>query len=87
MAISQLDVAETIEAFIRTTFQVIPDDPNFSREIHLFENGYVDSAGVVELIAFIESTFGVKLEDEHIFDEDFTTITGISNILRRCMAR
>ena len=84
MGISQPEAAETIEAFIRNAFQVMPDDPHFSREAHLFEGGYVDSAGVVELIAFLESTFAVTLREEQIFSEAFTTITGISALLARC---
>ncbi len=84
MAISQPDVARTIETFIRKEFRVIPDDPQFSWDAHLFELGYVDSVGVVELIAFIESTFRVKLADEHIFSERFTTINGISSVVSVC---
>lgn len=30
---------------------------------------------------FIESTFGVTLGDEQIFDEQFTSINGISTLL------
>lgn len=87
MGISQPDAAAALEAFIRAAFRVTPDDPHFSREAHLFESGYVDSAGVVELIAYIESTFAVTLEEEHIFSDAFTTIAGISALLSRCVPR
>lgn len=79
MAISQLEVIDVLEAFIRDHFRIT--DNGFSRDSHLFEAGYVDSVGAVELIAFVEATFGVKLQDEHIFSEDFTTIAGITRIL------
>lgn len=75
------DVAGSIEGFIRREFRVAEDDPSFSRDIHLYESGYVDSTGVVELIAFVESTFGVQLGDEHIFSERFTTVNGISGVI------
>ncbi|HEX2713219.1 MAG TPA: acyl carrier protein [Candidatus Acidoferrales bacterium] len=78
-------IVNSIETFIRREFRILADDPGFSPDVHLFESGYVDSAGVVELIAFIEATFGVKLEDEHIFDERFTTITGISSVVSGCL--
>jgi acyl carrier protein len=80
MVISQVKIASAIEEFIRREFRVRGDDHNFSRDVHLYDSGYVDSVGVVELIAFIESTFDVKLEDEHLFGGLFTTINGISSV-------
>ena len=81
MATSQPDLADAVEAFIREHFRIAGDDPEFSRDAHLFEGGFVDSAGVVELLMFLESTFGVTLDDEHIFIDHFTTINGITAIL------
>lgn len=85
MAILPDKLAEEIEQFIRREFRVMPDDQGFSRDVHLYDAGYVDSTGVVELLAFLESTFHVKLEDEHIFSEAFTTITGISRVVALCL--
>lgn len=75
------DPAAQIESFIRRQFHIIDHDPGFSRDAHLFEGGYVDSAGIVELLMFIESTFGVTLGDDQIFSDQFTTINGISALL------
>ena len=44
----------TIEEFVRSRFRVRPDDIHFSVDVNLWEEGYVDSAGVVEMIAFLE---------------------------------
>ena len=81
MVISQPDVAASLEAFIQREFRIICRGGSIFRDEHLFEGGYVDSAGVVELIMFIESTFNVKLEDEHVFSERFTTINGIAGLV------
>lgn len=86
MAISPDDIAGRVEGFVRREFRVVEDDPGFSRDVHLYESGYVDSAGVVELIAFVEATFDVKLEDEHIFSDRFTSINGISGVVAECLA-
>ena len=75
------DLASAIEAFIRHHFRVIADDPRFSRDAQLFEGGYVDSAGVVELLMHVESTYGVTLDDEQIFSDRFTTINGIAEMV------
>jgi acyl carrier protein len=90
MATSQAEIANVIERFIRQEFRIIEDGASL-REAHLFESGYVDSAGVVELIAYLESVFNISLEDDHVFSDEFTTINGIAGIVmtveRRCDAR
>ena len=81
------ETAAAIEGFIRQQFRVVPNDPLFSRDAHLFERGFVDSAGVVELLMFVESTYGVSLDDEQIFSDRFTTINGIAEILHAAGSR
>jgi acyl carrier protein len=81
------DISARVEAFIRQRFHVPADDKWFSRRSNLWEEGYVDSTGVVELIAHLESTFDLALADEVLFDPAFSTIDGIAGILRTSMAR
>ena len=81
MAIAVTDVATTIATFIKTEFRIADDDPDFGFDVNLFEAGYVDSVGLIELIAFLESTFEVKLGEEHLFSEAFTSINGIASVV------
>lgn len=76
-------IARTIEQFMRREFRIADSDQGFHRDVHLYDAGYVDSAGVVELLAFLESTFQVELPDEDLFGDDFTTINGISRVTHR----
>ena len=85
MVTSQVEIASVIERFIQKHFRIIDAGPAL-RGTHLFESGYVDSAGVVELIAFLESTFKIRLGDDQVFSEDFTTINGISAIVETMTA-
>ena len=75
------DTEKVVEEFIRSRFRVRPDDDHFSRDVNLWEEGYVDSAGVVEMIAFIEQTFSITLPEEILFDPDFTYIRGIARLI------
>jgi hypothetical protein len=86
MVTSAERIAGVLELFIRREFRVGPGDPYFARDAHLYDSGFIDSTGVVELIGFVEATFGVKLEDEHIFSDAFTTIDGISGVVHECLA-
>jgi len=75
--------AERLERFIRETFKVGERDSRFSRAVELFEGGYVDSVGMVELLGFVEEEFGVTLSDEDLLSDEFTTIDGMAGIISR----
>lgn len=74
-------VTEQVEAFVRGEGQVAPDDPDFDHAVELFDEGYLDSLGVVRLIQFVEATFDLTLSDETLLDRRFTTIAGIGELL------
>jgi acyl carrier protein len=73
--------AIVLEAFIRKNFLVRPDDPYFDENVSLWGEGYVDSMGVVEVIAFLEDRFNVNIPDEMLFSPDFTSIAGMSKLI------
>jgi acyl carrier protein len=70
-----------IERFIRERFQISDDESRFSRRVNLWEEGYVDSLGVVEVIAFLEQRFRVKLPEEVVFSPEFTNIDDIARFV------
>jgi acyl carrier protein len=72
-----------IEEYIRIQFKVSATDPVFSREVDLFERGYVDSVGFVELLEFLSSEFGVEIPDEDLLSDDFSSIAGLTRIVSR----
>jgi acyl carrier protein len=72
-----------IEEFIRTQFSVSPTDPRFDRGVDLFEAGYIDSMGIVELLEFLSQEFDVQIPDDDLLSEDFSSIMGIAQIVSR----
>lgn len=76
-----VEVAERVESYVRTQFRVVPSDTRFSRSQRLFDMGYVDSVGVVELLAFLSKEFQVHLPDEVVMADEFATIDGIARIV------
>jgi acyl carrier protein len=76
--ISLKAVADELEQFIRETFHVTADDDLFTRQVHLYQEGYVDSAGVVETIAHLELTWDINIPPTAVFDPRFTHIDGMA---------
>lgn len=77
------DVATRMERWIRTAFSVSPADPRFGQHMDLFDNGYVDSVGLAELLGFVEDEFGVEIPDEILVADEFATIDGMSQAVCR----
>jgi acyl carrier protein len=74
-------VQERIERFVRDQFSVRDGDPHFDRTVDLFESGYVDSVGVVELLAFVDEEFGVEIPENLLVSDDFSSVDGIARIV------
>ena len=53
-----------------------PDDASF------LENGIIDSMNVMELIMFVEETFGVEVADEDIVPDNFDSVASIAAYVR-----
>lgn len=70
-----------IERFLRMRFRIAPDDAGFTRQVNLWEEGYVDSVGVVEVIEFLERTFTVRIPDDALFSPEFTCVDGMAGFV------
>ena len=56
-------------------------DDGFGEEESLLERGILDSTGVMELIAFIEGRFGVKVEDHELLPENLDSLAKLARFL------
>lgn len=52
-------------------------------DMNLFENDMLDSLGIAQLIAEIESNFDLEIDPEDIVPENFSTINEIVNLIRK----
>jgi acyl carrier protein len=76
--VDRREIETRVETYVRAAFKVSPTDPGFDRTTDLFEAGYVDSVGVVELLQFLEVEFGVEIPEDDLLSDDFARIDGIA---------
>jgi len=81
LAPTEETLAVELDAFIRERFRVAPDDALFHRDTNVWDEGYVDSAGVVEVFAFLESRVGERLPEELLFNPEFVTVRGMARLV------
>jgi acyl carrier protein len=81
--VTRADVTAEIAKFVCEQNGIAPDDPGFDCDVDLFECGYVDSVGLVELLEFITSRFEVEIDDEDLLSEAFSSINGMAGVVCR----
>ncbi|HOX57015.1 MAG TPA: acyl carrier protein [Candidatus Paceibacterota bacterium] len=59
------------------------EDNTIADEDSFLETGVVDSMGVMELVAFIQSEFGVEAAQNEIVVENFDSIRKLADFVRR----
>ena len=50
---------------------------------NLIENGTIDSMGIMQLVAYLEGMFAVKVKDEDIVPENFESLDVITSYIER----
>jgi len=86
MADDILQIEQRIFEYIRRSSH--SDIKKVNSQTMLFREGIFDSMGFVLLIDFLEEDFGIKAGDEDLIEENFESVTAITNyILRKRAAR
>ena len=77
-----MEVREKLYEFVKEAFG-IGDDPDYTYDVHLFDEGFVDSLGATEIVLYIEKEFGVKITQKDITLYPMNTINEISEIVEQ----
>lgn len=76
-----MSIEEKISEYIKTQFE-IGDDPDFNDDVHLFNEGFVDSFGAVEIIHFIENTYNIQITQKDITLYPMNTVNEIAEVVK-----
>jgi acyl carrier protein len=79
--VSELGVKLRVRAFVQENFLYAMPDFELGDYDRLLEKGVVDSMGVAEIIAFVESEFGVSTSDEEISEANFGSLSAIARFI------
>ncbi|MGD1991553.1 MAG: acyl carrier protein [Anaerolineae bacterium] len=63
-----------IRRYVLENFLYTDDEDLLEDDVSFLENGVVDSTGVLELVMFVEDTFGIPVKDEEIVPENFDSV-------------
>ena len=83
------DKAETqpiepaIREFIASRLLYSSDGFKYPDNAPLLREGIIDSLGVVELVEFVQTTFGIKVEQQEVRPDNFDSVEKLAAFVRR----
>ncbi len=72
-----------IRKFVVDNFLFGQDDSRLGDADSFLEHGIIDSTGVLELVSFLETRFGMKIADAELLPENLDSIDGVAGFVRR----
>lgn len=75
------DYAERIETFVHARFP-LARERGIARDESLLDEGILDSLGILDVVAFLEESFGVSVQDEELDPENFDSIDALASFVR-----
>jgi acyl carrier protein len=74
---AQAVVADLLD-FLRRLDPSNAEDPMLTADVDLIDGGYIDSFGMVELIEFVRSRYGVDLSGADFYEGQMRKVSGIA---------
>ncbi len=75
------DIAATVKGFILERFLPGEDPAHLTRTTPLITGGILDSLATLELVSFIERTFGIQLEAHEVDPDRLDTLERIAALV------
>ena len=74
---------DTLREFILENFLVGLQKNELDDADSFLEKGIIDSTGVLELVAFVEQTFGFEVEDEELVPDNFDSLARLETYIQQ----
>lgn len=77
-----MTIQERVKQFIVENFYV-SEPSELKEDTSLIVSGYVDSTGMLEVIGFLESEYGIRISDQESTPENLESIGRIASFIGR----
>ncbi|MBD3169887.1 MAG: acyl carrier protein [candidate division Zixibacteria bacterium] len=78
-----MSIEESIRQHIIDNFLLGESSRLASDRVSFLDTGIIDSTGVLELVMFVEETFGIKIEDDELLPENLDSVENLADFIRR----
>ncbi len=77
------EILERTRAYVRDNFLYMRPDFVLGDDDPLLAKGVIDSMGVMEVIGFLTSEFGIAVADEEVTEENLGSLSAIARFVTR----
>ncbi len=76
-------IEQEVRAFIEDNYLLTADSVDLAGSESLTRRGIVDSVGILELILFLETNYGIEIPDAEVKPENIDTVDNIVRFVER----
>ena len=77
-----MDIKDQIRKYIARNLLFSDNGFKYDDNASFLEEGIVDSLGIMDLVCFIEETFGLTVTDEDLTPDNFDSVNKLANYIQ-----
>ncbi|MFH1460546.1 MAG: acyl carrier protein [Candidatus Omnitrophota bacterium] len=77
-----MEIKTKVKNFIVSNFLMGADPVTLNDSDSFLEQSIIDSTGVLELVEFIQDSFGIKIEDEELMPDNLDSLNSIEKFIK-----
>jgi acyl carrier protein len=78
-----MTIKEQLKDYIARNLLFSDNGFKYDDDASFLEEGIVDSIGVLELVAFVDESFGVEVEDHEVTPDNFDSVNKLAAYVQR----
>jgi methoxymalonate biosynthesis acyl carrier protein len=78
-----MDFKEKVRTFIANNLVVLEEIPELKDTDNIFELGFVNSLFAMKLLSYVESEFGIRVNNEEMDIKNFSSVEAISQLIAK----
>jgi acyl carrier protein len=82
-----MTMKKTIRHYIMENLLFTEDESSLQDSDSFLDGGIIDSTGVMEIIMFIEETFGIKVNDDEMLPANLDSVDNLAAFVQRKQAQ
>ena len=83
MATADESTEQQIRDFIARNLLFSGEGFPYSDDASLLEEGIIDSLGIMELVEFVQKTFGIAISPQEVLPENFDSVSRLAAFVQR----
>lgn len=82
----QAQIEESIRDFVAQNLLYSETGFTYANDTSFLQEGIIDSLGVMELVAFVQKTFGIEVDQQDVTTANFDSVARLAGFIRRKQA-